>query len=164
MLLTWWPTPGTFNRGIDVRKAVIQWKVSGKREEMQVNDPFWRENTSLKNGSPTPLSGTSWQGTGQGVQLPVLSHTGTNWGAEGEKGTRGWGKTHGVSGRDGSWKQWDGKKSKRIGAKIKNGKYVEKWGWLILEHMKQFVLGSNRRGSKVGFHLVLVIFFPSSQL
>lgn len=50
----------------------------------------------------------------------------------------------------------------RIGAKIKNVKlkYVEKWGWLVLEHVKQFVLGSNR---KVDFHLVLVFFFSSSQ-
>lgn len=43
--------------------------------------------------------------------------------------------------------------------KVKNVKYVEKGGWLVLEHMKQCVLGSNRKGSKVDFCLVLVFFF-----
>lgn len=42
-------------------------------------------------------------------------------------------------------------------------KYVEKQGWLVLEHMEQLVLGSNKRGSKVGFRLVLVFLFFSLQ-
>lgn len=35
-------------------------------------------------------------------------------------------------------------------------KYVEKQGWLVLKHMEQLVLGTSKRGNKVGFCLVLV--------
>lgn len=44
---------------------------------------------------------------------------------------------------------------KEVGENIgENGeckKYEEKQGWLALEHVEQLVLGSNKRGGKVGF-------------
>lgn len=40
---TWRPTPGLFNRAIEVGKEVIKWE----REETEVHDPFWREDALL---------------------------------------------------------------------------------------------------------------------
>lgn len=76
----------------------------------------------------------------------------TNPGAEGEQGTRGWGKLVGSVGEMGAetvrWEEVRENRSENKEWKI-HGKVM---------HVKEFVLGSNREGSKVDFPLGFSVF------